>query len=82
MGSWARRFPHLPVWVFRGAKDRVVPPERSQKMVDALKEHGGNVQLTIYPEAGHDSWTETYDNPELYDWLLKQKRGSQKSAEE
>ena len=43
-------------------------------MVDALKSAGGNVKVTVYPEAGHDSWTETYANPELYEWLLKQKR--------
>ena len=24
----------------------------------------------------HDSWTETYNNPELYTWLLEHKRGS------
>ncbi|MFQ5811077.1 MAG: phospholipase, partial [Armatimonadota bacterium] len=47
----------------------------SQVMVDALKEFGGNVKFTIYPEAKHDSWTETYDNPELYEWLLEQRRG-------
>ena len=43
-------------------------------MVDALKNAGGNVKFTIYPEAGHDSWTETYNNPELYEWFLKQKQ--------
>jgi hypothetical protein len=43
-------------------------------MVDASKSAGGNPRLTIYPEAGHDSWTETYDNPELYRWLLEHKR--------
>jgi predicted peptidase len=32
------------------------------------------VKLTIYPDANHDSWTETYKNPELYEWLLKQSR--------
>ena len=69
-----RQFPHLPVWVFHGAKDGVVPLERSQEMVDALEKHGGNVKLTVYPEAGHDSWTESYDNPELYEWMLQQKR--------
>ena len=36
--------------------------------------NGGAPKLTIYPEAGHDSWTETYDNPELYKWLLEQRR--------
>ncbi len=72
---WTRRFAHLPVWVFHGGKDPVVPLERSEEMVEALKKHGGNVKFTVYADAGHDSWTETYDNPELYEWLLQQKRG-------
>jgi len=71
---WARRFAHLPVWAFHGAKDKGVPVERSEQMIDALRKNGGKPKFTVYPEAGHDAWTETYDNPELYDWLLKQKR--------
>jgi len=44
-------------------------------MVDALKKIGvSDVKLTIYPEAGHDSWTETYKNPEFYRWLLEHER--------
>jgi len=69
-----RRITHVAVWVFHGAKDPVVPVRLSQEMVDALKAAGGNVKLTIYPEANHDSWTETYNNPEFYAWLLAQKR--------
>jgi len=48
----------------------------SQRMVDALKKAGlPDVKFTVYPEAGHDSWTEAYKNPELYEWLLKHERG-------
>ena len=75
---WAREFSHVPVWAFHGAKDSVVPLRRSEEMVEALKDDGGNVKFTVYPEAGHDSWTETYDNPRLYEWLLEQKRGKGK----
>ncbi len=71
---WAKRFPHLPVWAFHGAKDPGVPVHRSQEMVDELVKRGGNPKLTIYPEAEHNSWTQTYANPELYEWLLQQKR--------
>ena len=39
---------------------------------------GGEVRFTIYPEADHDSWTETYRNPEFYEWLFSQKRNSEK----
>ena len=64
----------VPVWCFHGAKDMSVPIEEDQRMVDALKKAGGNVKFTIYPEAGHDCWTETYNNPEFFEWLLGQKK--------
>lgn len=68
------RIRNIPVWVFHGAQDKVVPLQSSVAMVNALKECGGNVKLTVYPEAGHDSWTETYNNPELFKWLLAQRK--------
>lgn len=61
----------LPVWAFHGAKDSVVPLSESERIVDAFKAIGNeNVKLTVYPEAGHNSWTETYDNPKLCEWFL------------
>lgn len=65
---------NTPVWVFHGAKDTAVPLALSEEMVHALEEVGGTVRFTVYPEAGHDSWTETYNNPELYDWFLSNVR--------
>ena len=80
--SSVKRLTHLPVWAFHGAKDLVVPIKRSEEMVDALTKLKGDVKLTIYPEAGHDSWTATYENPEVYEWLLQHKRKSMpKTAE-
>ena len=64
----------IPIWAFHGGKDPVVPVAESERMVDAVKKAGGNAKLTIYPEAQHDSWTETYNNPALYEWLLKQSK--------
>lgn len=70
----APKLAKLPIWVFHGAKDNTVPLKRSEEMVEALKAAGGNPKFTVYPEAGHDSWTATYDDPEFYKWLLAQKR--------
>jgi predicted peptidase len=70
----ARKMKNLPAWVFHGAKDEVVPLDRSKVMVEALKKAGGDVRFTVYPDAGHDSWTETYNNPEVYQWLLQHRR--------
>jgi len=65
----------LPVWAFHGAKDNVVPWEESDRMVKALKKIGNEqVKFTLYPEAMHNSWTVTYDNPELYDWFLQHEK--------
>jgi predicted peptidase len=65
----------LPVWAFHGAKDPVVPLAESERMVNALKKLGSQeVKLTVYPEAQHNSWAETYNNPEVYEWLLKHSR--------
>ncbi len=70
------QFKKLPIWCFHGAKDDAVKPIRSQAMVEALKAVGSNVKYTEYPEAGHDSWSETYANPEFYQWLFAQRRSN------
>ena len=69
-----RRLKDGPAWVFHGGKDTTVPIANATIMVDAMKANGGDVKLTVYPDAGHDSWTETYNNPELYTWFLSHTR--------
>lgn len=73
----ACRLKNVPVWVFHGAKDDVIPLSESKRMVEPLKQCGGDVKFTIYPEANHDAWTETYANPELYSWFLSHTRKHQ-----
>ncbi len=70
----ARRLAQIPIWVFQGEKDKVVPIGMSQEMVDALKKKGSDVKFTIYPETGHNSWVEAYNNPALYEWFLQHTR--------
>jgi predicted peptidase len=80
-GYWFHGFPErvcalceVPVWAFHGAKDDIVPLAESERLVESLRGCGGNVRLTVYPDAAHDSWTATYRNPELYTWLSAQRR--------
>jgi len=72
--SKADRIRDVPVWAFHGAKDEVIPLRDSAAMVNALYRVGNNARFTVYPEAGHDSWTDTYKNPEFYAWLLEHSR--------
>jgi predicted peptidase len=60
----------VPAWAYHGARDTVVPLSKSHAMVNAICQHGGRIRFTVYPEAEHNSWTETYNNEEVYRWLL------------
>lgn len=65
---------HTQVWVFHGAKDVGIPHQQTADvLVEALQACDGQVRYTLYPEAGHDAWTETYGDPSLYAWLLEQR---------
>ncbi|MBM3882106.1 MAG: phospholipase [Verrucomicrobia bacterium] len=65
----------LPVWAFHGGKDSVVGVGESERLIEALRRSGArDVRLTVYPEAEHDSWTETYRTPQLYAWFLEHRR--------
>lgn len=61
---------HLPVWVFHGDQDDVVPISESQEMVDALLGAGGDPKFTIYKGLGHNIWDTTYANPAIYEWMF------------
>jgi predicted peptidase len=74
----ASKIRHIPVWAFHGAKDNVVSPRNSRKMVKALQDAGGNPGYTEYPDIGHDSWVQAYQEPHLLPWLFKQKLGADK----
>ena len=71
---WAERLREIPIWAFHGAKDNVITVEFSIQIVEAVRAAVGDVDLTIYPDAGHDSWTQTYDNQEVFRWLLDHRR--------
>jgi predicted peptidase len=73
--SQAERLAKMPIWAFHGAKDQVIPLRASEAMVDAVRKSGGHVKFTVYPDAGHGICEETYQNPQLYELLLAQRRG-------
>jgi predicted esterase len=70
--AWKLRY--LPIWCFHGLKDNVVSPSGSIDMIKAVKQYNPGAKLTLYPDAGHDSWTTTYNNDSVYTWMLAQKK--------
>ena len=63
----------LPIWTFHGSADQAVPIIETEQVIAAIEAAGGTVKYTVYPRVGHDSWTQTYANSELYSWFLSHK---------
>lgn len=70
----ACRMRHVPVRAYHGADDTVVPLAMQRKMVDAVRDCGGQVEFIVYPHVGHDAWSRAYNDAQLYRWLLGQRR--------
>ncbi len=70
----AKKMKDVNWWIFHGAKDDVVPPQHSERMVNALKAAGAKVKWTLYPEANHNAWDPAFAEPELIPWLLSNQR--------
>jgi predicted peptidase len=70
----AEKIKNIPCWCFHGDADKAVPVERSRDMIKALEQAGAKPKYTEYPGVGHNSWDKAYATPELYTWLLEQKK--------
>lgn len=70
-------YKELPVWLFHGKEDPVVPVNLSQEMATEYKIRGMDYRYTEYPEGGHDIWNEAWSEPELIPWLFSKKRVTQ-----
>jgi predicted peptidase len=66
---------NMPIWAFHGGKDPYVPLTSEEEMIKSVNDCGGSAKFTVYPDAGHDVWTRTYDDPALYSWFLEHRRG-------
>jgi predicted peptidase len=69
----ARRIRNIPVWVFHGEDDKVVPVSESRQMVAALKAAGSErVRYSEYKGVGHNVWLNALSEKELMPWILAQ----------
>lgn len=69
-----------PAWAFHGRDDDIVPVIRSEEIVNEVSKIGGDARLTIYDNVQHDSWSVTYANREIYDWLLSHELRNRRKA--
>jgi predicted peptidase len=72
--SRAEQIRDIPLWAFHGSKDKIVLPQHSRKMIEALHNAGALPGFTEYPDVEHNSWVNAYREPMLLEWLFKQKK--------
>lgn len=64
--AWALK---MPVRVFHGKRDDVVPICQSEAMVNSIKQQGGNVEFTVYDDLWHNCWDRAFEETDLISWL-------------
>ncbi len=69
--DFAKRLPRIPIWVFHGAEDPVVPVAESREMARAL---GVRAAYTEFACTGHNAWDPAYTQTHVISWLIDQRR--------
>jgi predicted peptidase len=73
----------IPIWAIHGEKDGTIQYGngwtefmRTQWCAkDKLNITTAEQKWTMVPGAGHDVWTQYYNDPSVYEWLLSKKKG-------
>jgi predicted peptidase len=64
------RVAKVPVWIFQGEEDPLVPVSRAREWVAELRQAGGTPKYTEYPSIGHNVWDVAFSEPGLAEWLF------------
>ncbi|WP_313217446.1 prolyl oligopeptidase family serine peptidase [Stenotrophomonas sp.] len=71
----AQRLRNVPIWMFHGALDDLVPPDDDRKLHAAFQQAGAkDVRYTEYPEGNHNAWDATYADAAMWAWMFAQNR--------
>jgi predicted peptidase len=79
--SRAKNLVNVPIWAFHGDDDDAVNVKESRKMIEAIKQAGGNPKYTEYKGVGHSVWHQAFAEPELLSWVFAQKLSARKKNE-
>ena len=65
---------NLPIYIYHGDCDEIVPISNSIEMLTSINKRGGNAKIKILHGIKHNAWDIAYSDDNLLEWLLKQKR--------
>ena len=73
--SWnAKPLLDIPVYMYHGDCDDVVPISESVTMLTQINKQGGNARLKICNGVGHNVWEYAYADQGLFAWMLSHKK--------
>jgi len=61
---------NIPILMYHGDCDDVVPINESVNMLKSIHKNGGNAQLKICYGVGHNAWDYAYTDDFLMNWML------------
>jgi len=66
----------LPVRLYAGSRDTIVPPSESRRLALALHDLGADVKYNEFPDVGHAAWEKAFADSDLWSWLLTRRRSA------
>jgi predicted peptidase len=69
------RVAKVPVWIFQGEGDPLLPVSPAWEWVAELRKAGGTPKYSEYPSIGHNVWDVAFSEPGLAEWLFSYQSG-------
>lgn len=70
IGWNARVLKDIPIYMYHGDCDEVIPIHESITMLKNVNKIGGHAKLKICYGVGHNAWDYAYSDDELVEWML------------
>jgi predicted peptidase len=75
VSAWGNKLAQIPLWLFQGSADTLAPITETKELVGAIQSAGGHPRFNSLE--GRDHFIlDVYDRPDVYQWLLQQKRNT------
>lgn len=75
LDEWGRNLAGIPMKAYYGENDRVVPADRGEMIMKAIKKAGGEkAQVIVLPGEGHGAGRIPAADPEFVKWLFSQQK--------
>lgn len=67
-------YKHIPLRSSQGQLDSNPTPIEGNEQVTAIRNIGGSIRYSYYPNEGHNTWNPEYSKADFYSWLLSKRK--------